>query len=127
MQNRFPACNPTGLPPETLAETLPAFGTWPGNGLPEGYFKQPSDEGALDFYQENGWLVIHEALDRTAVEELHARTIELCRNETGGVRGIEPAEDHLSDDEALRRVLCIHFPHKLSATFKDFLAHPVDR
>ena len=125
MQNRFPACNPAGLPPETLAGTLPAFGTWPESGLPAGYFKQPSDEGALDFYRENGWLVIHEALDRAAVEELHARTTELCRNETGGVRGIEPADAQMSDDEALRRVLCIHFPHKLSATFKDFLAHPV--
>ena len=125
MQNRLPACNPTGLTPEILAESLAPFGSWPENGLPEGYFKQSSDEGAVSFYKDNGWLVLHEAIDRAAIEELRARATELCRNETGEVRGVAPADGQLSDEEALQRVLCIHFPHKLSATFKAFLAHPV--
>lgn len=124
MQNRFPLCNPEGLAPEVLAERLPPFGSWPKTGLPAGYYPEPAAPGAADFYREHGWLVLHEALRPSEIADMRTRTKQLCRNENGEIRGIEPAAEDLPDEEALKRVLCIHFPHKLSGTFREALSHP---
>jgi phytanoyl-CoA hydroxylase len=37
---------------------------------------------------------------------------------------VEPPPAGLSDEEVLRRYLCIHFPHKISATMRRALSHP---
>lgn len=77
-----------------------------------------------DFYHENGYIVVENALDFDEVEELRAETVRICRNESGEIQGAVPASNGESDDEVLRRYLCIHFPHKLSALMLDYLAHP---
>jgi ectoine hydroxylase-related dioxygenase (phytanoyl-CoA dioxygenase family) len=87
-------------------------------------FSRPLPAEAADFYRDEGYLVVTDALTAAEVEALRAETARLCRNEDGRIEGVAPAEPTLTDEEALRRVLCIHFPHKLSPLFHDALAHP---
>ena len=63
--------------------------------------------------------------DAAGIEELRAEATRICRGEAGGVRGVIPSAADESDDDVLRRYLCIHFPHKLSAVMYRYLAHPV--
>lgn len=78
----------------------------------------------VDFYRENGYLVIKNALNMEEIEELRHDTISICRGEYGPVRGMLPHKPGETDDEVMRNYLCIHFPHKLSETMKQYLAHP---
>lgn len=80
-----------------------------------------------DFYRENGYLVVEEALDSDEVERLRKETAALCRGDYGDVRGASPAAPGEGDDGLLRRHLCIHFPHKRSKIMSEALAHPVVR
>lgn len=76
------------------------------------------------FYHENGYLVVENALTSAEIEELCAETTAICRGERGDIRGVIPAEPDETDEEVLRRYLCIHFPHKLSPSMHKYLAHP---
>lgn len=78
----------------------------------------------VDFYRENGYLVIKNALSMEEIEELRRDTIAICRGEYGPVRGMLPHKPGETDDEVMRNYLCIHFPHKLSETMQRYLAHP---
>ena len=69
----------------------------------------------VEFFQENGYLVVENALNADEVEELRHDTTAICRGEHGKVRGIFPHSPEESDDEVMRNYLCIHFPHKISA------------
>ncbi|MBV7332346.1 phytanoyl-CoA dioxygenase family protein [Chloroflexi bacterium TSY] len=97
------------------------------NGGPH-FIQSPTatPEGDLaKFYQENGYLVIPDALSRDELEELRAETLAICRGERGEVRGLEPvvpADE--SEEEVLHRYLCIHFPHKISGIMTKYLATP---
>jgi phytanoyl-CoA hydroxylase len=77
------------------------------------------------FFKENGYLVIENGLTPYELETLRAETTALCRGEKGAIRGVFPARASESDEEILKRYLCIHFPHKLSSIITDSLAHPV--
>jgi phytanoyl-CoA hydroxylase len=78
--------------------------------------------GVKDFFDEQGYVIIKSALSAAEVAELRQETTRLCRGELGEVRGVTPAEPDESDDEVLRRYLCIHFPHKLSPVMRHYLA-----
>src|SRR5215207_1184907 len=78
----------------------------------------------VDFFRENGYLVIKNALSMDEIEELRRDTISICRGEYGPVRGMLPHIPNETDDEVMRNYLCIHFPHKLSVTMEKYLAHP---
>jgi phytanoyl-CoA hydroxylase len=120
----LPNLNPERLAPEVLATRLGPFGSWPKSGLPEGYFTDSCDALLPRFYQEQGYTVIAEALTPAEVEELCRETAELCRNRDEMIAGIDCAANTATDEEAMRRVLCVHFPHKLSQTMHRALAHP---
>ena len=77
-----------------------------------------------DFYKENGYLVVADALMPTEVEALRTETVRICRGELGHVRGLPPVFPEDSDEDVIRRTICVHFPHKISAVMYDFLAHP---
>ena len=79
----------------------------------------------VDFFRENGYLVVENALSADEIEELRGDTVAICRGAYGEVRGIQPHAPDESDDEVMRNYLCIHFPHKLSETMEKYLAHPV--
>lgn len=117
--------NPERITPDELAERLGPFGSWPKDGsLPPGYFEQPLDGTVKEFFDANGYLVLHEALSPEEVESLKAETAKISRNADGAIHGVPPAPAEATDDEVLQRVLCIHFPHKISQVFHDALSQP---
>jgi ectoine hydroxylase-related dioxygenase (phytanoyl-CoA dioxygenase family) len=103
---------------------LAPWESWVGGRPPAGYMGRSELEGAPAFYHEHGYLVVRDALDAGELEALNAEAARICRGERGAVRGLTPAEPGEADDDVLRRYLCIHFPHKLSALMREALAHP---
>ena len=76
------------------------------------------------FYQENGFLIVRDALSKEELEQLRNETTRVCRGELSEIRGWIPTEPDDTDDDILRRYLCIHFPHKVSEIMANFLGHP---
>jgi len=123
MRNKIPL-NPSRISPDELSMQLGPFGSWPKDGgLPDGYFPMPPGDDAAEFYSKHGFAVVHEAFSADEVAELIDATAKICRNDDGRIPGISPAPEDLSDIEAMKRVLCLHFPHKLSSTFFGALNH----
>lgn len=77
-----------------------------------------------EFYEENGYFVLPDALTPSEVKELQTETSAICRGERGDVRGFEPHVLGESEEDILRRYLCIHFPHKISDVMFGYLSHP---
>lgn len=75
-------------------------------------------------YAENGFVIVKDALSLAEVEELRQEATRICRGELGEIPGVTPATADENDDDVLRRYLCIHFPHKVSALMKRYLAQP---
>lgn len=118
--------------PKPVIATLPAFepkftkpfSSWPKNGRPPGYYKLPLPKEAGEFYSENGFLVVEDCIPQDEIAELRHETTEVCRGNRGAYGGItEPAPGE-TDEEILKKYLCIHFPHKISETMKHYVAHP---
>lgn len=84
-----------------------------------------SRDNVRDFYEENGFVAVLDALSPEEVEELRAETLSICRGDRGEVRGFEPGFPGETDADVLRRYLCIHFPHKISSGMYNYLGHPV--
>lgn len=78
----------------------------------------------LRAYRDDGFLVAEAAIAPAELEELRQEATAICRGARGAVDGVEPAAPDLADDEVLRQYLCIHFPHKISATMRRYLGHP---
>jgi phytanoyl-CoA hydroxylase len=77
-----------------------------------------------DFYEENGYLVVPNALSNAELEELRAEALSICKGERGEIEGVVPPPSDVSDAEVLKSYLCIHFPHKISAIMEKYLATP---
>jgi phytanoyl-CoA hydroxylase len=82
--------------------------------------------GALDIgaYQRAGFLVYPDLLDLDEVQSLRRETLRLARGERGQVDGLAEAAPGVADENVLRTILCIHFPHKLSQPMYNLLLHP---
>lgn len=106
------------------ARNLPAWSSWRDGAPPAGWYRLPMTHAAVDFYRDNGFLVIEDALSLHEVDELRAETLAICRAERGALGGVTTPEPHESDDDVMRRYLCIHFPHKISAVMERALSHP---
>ncbi|MBB6052844.1 phytanoyl-CoA dioxygenase family protein [Armatimonas rosea] len=80
-----------------------------------------SDE-QVAFFVENGYLVLERLVTDTEVEELRRDTAHLAR---GGYpcENLQPLPAELTDDEALRRILCIHQPHFISPVIEKYVKH----
>ncbi len=89
-----------------------------------GAFWAITDEHAA-FYGENGYLALPDALTPAEVRSLRDETVRICRGELGAVAGLPSVASGDSDEDIIRRTLCVHFPHKLSQLMFDFLAQPV--
>ena len=100
------------------------FSSWPAGGRPPGYYRLPLPEEAVTFYHENGYLVVEDCVPPDEIAELRAETTAVCRGERGAYGGITEAAPGETNDEVLRRYLCIHFPHKISQTMEHCVAHP---
>ncbi|MEM7028027.1 MAG: phytanoyl-CoA dioxygenase family protein [Chloroflexota bacterium] len=78
-----------------------------------------------DFYAENGYLVIENALSQVELAELRQESTAICRGDRGTeINNYDPPPVGASEEEILQRYLCIHFPHKISPTMARYLAHP---
>lgn len=106
------------------AGELRPFESWPATEAPAGYFRRPLGSEAAEFYEEHGFLVVEDALSPSEVEDLRREAVAICKGERGALPGCEPGPDGESDDEAMRRILCVHFPHKVSEGMERYLAHP---
>ena len=76
------------------------------------------------FYRENGYVVVPDALGRAEIDELIAETLLICRGERGEINRLQSSVPEEEDAEVLKRTLCVHFPHKISAVMRRYLAHP---
>ena len=115
-----PTLRPNIQPPATDPQ-LEALGTGPQ------FVRQTTraEDGSLrDFYTENVYLVVTDALSAQELDELRAEATSICRGERGEIEGFVPGVEGESEEETLRRYLCIHFPHKLSQTMLDYLSTP---
>ncbi|WP_431912333.1 phytanoyl-CoA dioxygenase family protein [Nonomuraea jabiensis] len=75
-------------------------------------------------YERDGYLVLDRALDPGEVGDLLEEAVRICRGELGDISGALPAGDADTDDDVLRRFLCVHYPHKLSGLMLDTMRHP---
>ncbi len=89
-------------------------------------FALPLDAvNASRFYIESGYLVIEDSFSAQEVESLNVEALEICRGRRGSIDGIDSVPtDAESDDDVLKRYLCIHFPHKLSDAMLAQVGHP---
>jgi phytanoyl-CoA hydroxylase len=65
-------------------------------------------------YARDGYLVLPDLLEPTALEAARSEATAICRGQRGSFDGLVPAAHGESDADFLRRYLCIHFPHKIS-------------
>ncbi|HSJ51604.1 MAG TPA: phytanoyl-CoA dioxygenase family protein [Actinomycetota bacterium] len=84
-------------------------------------FRRPPPAGD---YDRDGYLVIPDLLDASELARARDECVAICRGDRGQVDGVIPAGASDPDDEVLRRYLCIHFPHKVSAPMRDLARHP---
>jgi len=87
-------------------------------------FDRVDDDFAAAFARD-GFAVLSPCLSEDELAEMRAETVRLVRGELGELggerRAVAPTD---SDEEAMRKFLCIHFPHKLSEVFRRQLAQP---
>lgn len=97
-------------------------------GLDEHTFAAAGPE-LVESFRTYGFVVLDGALTPAQVAAVNEEALRLCRGELGAVAGAtEPLEagppDGLSDEDVLRRFLCIHQPHKVSPVARAMLAEP---
>lgn len=90
------------------------FSSWPSTGSPAGFVRAPLGEAETAFFRENGFLVIEDFYSSQEIAALNAEAVRICRGDAGPVKGLLEHRGDETDDEILRKYLCIHFPHKLS-------------
>ncbi len=81
-------------------------------------------DGLVESYRRDGYAVLPGALSAEEIGELHRETVAIFRGERGEVAGLEPGVADGSDASVLAHYLCVHFPHKISALYRETLAHP---
>jgi phytanoyl-CoA hydroxylase len=75
-------------------------------------------------YRRDGYVIVDDALALDEVDALRAEALRICRGDVGPVDGVTPAAPSEPDEDVIRRYICIHHPHKLSALMRGTLAHP---
>ncbi len=74
-----------------------------------------------DDYQRDGYLVCRDLVDAATVQRLRDETVAIASGQRGAIDGVTPRS--AADDSALRDVLAIHFPHKISPLMREMLVH----
>lgn len=75
-------------------------------------------------YQRDGYVVVRDALGPDDVAELRTEALRIAKGELGDVDGQRPPPQGDTDEEVIRRYVCIHFPHKLSPVMHKALSYP---
>ncbi|MEO0882873.1 MAG: phytanoyl-CoA dioxygenase family protein, partial [Pseudomonadota bacterium] len=89
------------------------------------------DVGALDpfalksAYETDGYFVLKNVFSADEIEALRAETVDICNGKRGDVIGANiVTADTETPEEAMQRVLAIHFPHKVSDIMRSTLTQP---
>ena len=77
-----------------------------------------------EFYARNGYYVLENGFSSDEIQSLRDETVRICAGEVGDVAGADGRLPGETDDELLRRYLCIHFPHKISSLMFEALSQP---
>mgnify|MGYP006280648963 CR=1 FL=1 len=77
---------------------------------------------STEFYREHGYLVVRDALDRSEIEEIRGESLAISRGLRGEIHHYDPPAQSASDEDVLRGVLCIHFPHRASEIMRGYLS-----
>lgn len=77
-----------------------------------------------DRFERDGFVILEDAFHPGEVDKLVAEAVRICRGELGDIDGAVAAEESETDDDVLRRFLCIHYPHKLSDLMLATMRHP---
>ncbi|TDE09148.1 phytanoyl-CoA dioxygenase family protein [Jiangella asiatica] len=94
-------------------------------GTAEPHLTASSHPTLADRYDQDGYVILEGVFDRNALTALLAETVRICRGELGEIDGAIASSPDESDNEVIRRFLCIHYPHKLSSLMLDTMRHPV--
>lgn len=78
----------------------------------------------IEDYRDKGYLIIENALSQEEVEDLLNEAAEVCLGKRGEIAGAEEFEG-LDAVSLLKKIIAIHFPHKLSGGLRDMLFKPV--
>jgi phytanoyl-CoA hydroxylase len=83
-----------------------------------------TDLPGLDGYAERGYAILQGLLSPEEVTAVNEEALRVCRGERGAIEGADRAAPGETDDQVLRRYLCIHMPHKISAVMLGVMRHP---
>lgn len=77
----------------------------------------------VEHYVEEGYLVLPRFVSAEEVEELRRDAVKIAR---GGYpcETLQPLPPEMTDEEALRSILCIHQPHYISPVIARYVKHP---
>lgn len=75
-----------------------------------------------DDYQRDGYIICPGLVDAATVQRLRDETVAIASGQRGAIDGV--VHPPAADESALRDVLAIHFPHKVSPLMRQMLAHP---
>jgi len=75
-------------------------------------------------YPQKGYLILENAISNQQIDELLEEAGQVCLGHRGGIAGLEMLEG-LDEDEVLKQIIAIHFPHKLSEKLRMTLTEPV--
>lgn len=73
-------------------------------------------------YQREGYLICPGLVSSHIVEALRQEAMAIASGQRGAIAGFQPL--NLTNEEALKNLLAIHFPHKISPLMRDMLHHP---
>ncbi|WP_375425173.1 phytanoyl-CoA dioxygenase family protein [uncultured Friedmanniella sp.] len=91
------------------------------------------DEEFVAHYAEHGFALLAGALTPDEVDAVNADALRLCRGDYGDLsygwptdqsEAVTDAPADLSDEDVLRRYLCVHYPHKVSPPARAALEAP---
>ncbi len=77
----------------------------------------------VEFYKENGYLVVENLVSKSDIERLKKDMLLICRGKYP-CKEIKPLPDAMTDDEVLRNFLCIHQCHRVSPFMLEMAKHP---
>jgi ectoine hydroxylase-related dioxygenase (phytanoyl-CoA dioxygenase family) len=84
---------------------------------------KPLSEEQVRFFVDNGYLVAPNLVTMPEIEALRRDTVDMARGKYP-CASLQPLPEDMSDDEALRNILCIHQPHFISPVIEQHVRHP---
>lgn len=73
-------------------------------------------------YQRDGFVIARNLVDAATIQRLRDETVAIARGQRGAIAGA--VSEAAVDESALKNILAIHFPHKISSLMHSMLTHP---